>query len=1102
MKLVACGILIASSLHLGCLLATCNLAQAQISSDGTLPTNVSRTGNVFEITGGAKAGNNLFHSFQEFSVPTGNTAFFNNVPDIANIINRVTGGSISNIDGLIRANGSANFILINPSGINFGPNAQLNIGGSFLGSTANSLKFADGVEFSATNAQTPPLLTISVPIGLQFGQNPGAIRVQGQGHDLTVANPILSSVTRGSDSTGLRVQPGQTLALVGGNISLEGGTLTAEGGRVELGSVAEGLVKLNTNSGGWTLSYAEVPAFKDIEMRSQALADASGVSGGSIQVQGRNFSVRDGSLLLIQNQGNQPAGAIQVNASESVTVSGSNADGTIRSSLTNETIEAGKGGDVDISTRQLLVDTGASIVAKTFSSAPGGNVNVKATDSLQVIGTSSINPYLTSSIVAATFGAGDAGNNTVSTGRLTLSAGGTLLSATIGTGKGGNLNVNATDSVEITGVEPKLLTPSGLFATTFNAGNAGILTLNTPRLTLRDGGRVSTSSFVSGSAGSLIINASEFIEVQGTAPGSSTSPSMISSSANVPEESLQQIFSLPSMPSGASGDVTINTGELRVSDGALITARNEGAGNSGNVRVSARSIFLDSEGAITSELGGTIRAGQSVVFSPITVGATKGGDITISTQQLVIQNSASLSTGTFTNATGGNITIDASDSVQVIGFKNPNVLSFISASTRSSGNSGNVNISTGKLSILNGGRVGAGTFGSGSGGDVIVNATKFVEVIGAELSQLVGSLLGVSTLSAGNAGNLTINTPKLVVQDGGRIDSSTAATGSAGSLTINASDSVEVRGTISGTSVSSLVSSGANIESESARQRFRLPSVPSGSSGDVTINTGRLIITDGAQVTVRNQGSGNAGNTKVNARSILLDNRGRITAATQSGEGGNIILKTKTLEMRHASQISAEAEGTGNGGNITITGFSPADSVVLLENSKITANAFKGIGGNIQIDTQGLFVCAECQISASSELGLAGSVEFITPNTEISQKAIDLPAEIVKPEEVVTQGCPANREQNKNAFIITGRGGLPPRPSEPLSSEALISFEASLAENLSHSVRAKKEADTLTLPLPAQGWYVNTKGAVILTAHAPTGTPYSSGLTSSSCYGN
>ncbi|MCP6761588.1 MAG: filamentous hemagglutinin N-terminal domain-containing protein [Fischerella sp. CENA71] len=1102
MKQVAQRLFFTSSTVVCCIFAS-NLAQAQIAPDGTLPTSVNQVNNIFEITGGRQAGSNLFHSFREFSVPTGSEAFFKNSTNansIVNIINRVTGGSISNIDGLIKENYGANLILINPNGINFGPNAQLNIGGSFLGSTANSIKFADGTEFSATNIQNSPLLTISVPVGLQFGQNPAAINIQGQGHNLSVESQIFSPFTRG-DTTGLKVQPGQTLALVGGNITLDGGVLTAEGGRIELGSVSgNSFVNLAANPGQvWSLGYAGAPSFQDINMRSRSLADTSGVGSGSIQLQGRNITLQDGSAVLIQTQGIQSAENINVNASESLKLIGTTPDGQISTNIFTETIGGGKSGDINITTPRLVVQDGAVISAATYTSASSGNVSVNAAESLEVLGYSSVNPNRFSVISAATYGAGNAGTLTASTKRVTVTGGGNIASITAGTGSGGNVVVNASELVELVGFTPFVFAPSQITAGTGGPGSAGNVTINTKRLVVKDGGRVDASTLASGPAGSITINAKDSTQVSGTTPGS-VNPSLIISSANIVDPSLRQLLRLPPYPSGASGDVTINTGKLSVTDGGLVTTSNQGSGISGDIKINAQSVFLDRGGGITSELGGSSRGRQPTFYSPFTVGGDIGGDINISAQELIVKNGTAISTATFTNVAGGNVNVDVSGLVQVDGFAafNPNALSLIGSSTFGSGRSGDVNVSTGKLQVLNGARVGAGSFGSGSSGNSIINATESIQVIGREPSQSVGSLIGVSTLNVGNGGDLTINTPKLIVQDGGRVDSSTAASGSAGNVTINASKYVEVDGK------SSLISAGANIESEIARQLFGLPPVPTGSSGDVTINTPKLRITNDGQVNARNQGTGNAGSVRINTNSTFLDKGGSITAATTSGEGGNIFLRTNSLAMRRDSQISAEAGGSSNGGNITITGFSPADFVVLLEGSKITANAFEGMGGNISINTQGLFVCPECQISASSQLGVDGQVEILTPNTSTNQEVLDLPQEITKPEEVVAQVCPADRKQGQSEFIITGRGGLPPRPSEVLSSDALLSVESdtSQAENISGGAIATKTNQTQQLPPIARGWYVNSKGAVILTAATPTPTPYASGLSSSSCHAN
>ncbi|OYD99756.1 hypothetical protein CDG79_39090 [Nostoc sp. 'Peltigera membranacea cyanobiont' 232] len=335
---------------------------AQITPDKTLLINSQLThhSNTSIIEGGTIKGSNLFHSFEQFSVLPGTTAYFNNGISIQNIFTRVTGNSISNIDGILKANGTANFFLINPNGIIFGQHAQLNVGSSFFASTANTIKFSDGFEFKANVSQTTPLLTISTPIGLIIGNDSGAIQVIGTGLGLITQNSPVSPIIRNNDLKGLQVKPSKTLDLVGGDITLEGANITAEQGRIELGSVGDGIVSLRSNGQGWILNFEQVSSFKKISISQQSLIDASGNAGGSITVQAKDVSLENSSIFLIQNH-DLPAGSINIKASNSFQLTGASTDGKFVSLLQTESLGSGKGADINISTNNLIAQQGASI---------------------------------------------------------------------------------------------------------------------------------------------------------------------------------------------------------------------------------------------------------------------------------------------------------------------------------------------------------------------------------------------------------------------------------------------------------------------------------------------------------------------------------------------------------------------------------------------------------------------------------------------------------------------------------------------------------------------------------------------------------------------
>ena len=577
--------LISSFLYSGIFLP----AVAQVTSDNTTNTTVNTKSNNFNILNGIQKGNNLFHSFKEFSIPTGASATFKNSTDIVNIINRVTGGNISNIDGLIKSQGNANLFLINPAGIVFGENASLDIGGSFLGTTAESILFEDGLEFSAVNAQTEPLLTVSVPLGLQFNQNPGDITVNNNGHNLNTSSPMERIIP-----PGLEVKSGNTVALIGANILSEGGFIGANGGNVELGAVGSNdlgsIVKLNPSSNGWRFNYEEDSNLGEIQLKQKSFIDSSGDDSGSINLVAQNISIEDGSTVLIQTQNssgnNLDGNSISIKASEIFTIDGTTEDGNFATNITSETLGSGSGANILIEAKNLFVTRGTQIETKSYGTGNAAKIIINAIESVNLGGNSPVinNP---TGINSLGFGSVDAGEIKLFTKKLNITDGATINSVSIsGDGNGGEVFIDATESIQVIGTDTNTNSPSTLGSNTIGQGNGGNLTVNTRQLFVQGGARIDASTFSYGDAGNVVVNASEYIGVNGKDENSINTSSIIAS-ANVLDENIRAIFGLPDQPSGDSGSVTINTPELRVFNEGSVTVKNEGIGKGGTLNINS-----------------------------------------------------------------------------------------------------------------------------------------------------------------------------------------------------------------------------------------------------------------------------------------------------------------------------------------------------------------------------------------------------------------------------------------------------------------------------------------------------------------------------------
>ena len=849
-------------------------APAQITVDGTTTTTLTPTDQGIQIDEGNRAGDNLFHSFSDFSVPTDGSAFFNNASDIVNIFSRVTGGNISNIDGLIRANGSANLFLLNPAGIILGEGARLDIGGSLYGSTADSIVFEDG-EFSATDLDNPPLLTINAPIGLNFRDNPADIAVQG---------------------SNLTVQSGQNLTLLGGNLNFTEGTIIfAPGANIELGGLsASGIISLDEN---FKPSFPENIARANISFTESTRINVTGSNGGSITINAGSVElIRESGLItgIAENAGSPDAqaGDIFINAADNVIL---DSNSFIRNQVGNNA--EGNSGNIAIETSSLTLNNRSVINSETSGQGNSGNITINAGDGI-VLNRSIIRNQVNDP------GVGNAGNIFITANTFEAvgdsEARSDVISRTRGTGNAAKIDLDIEQGVT--------LETSSILSQVDRAGvgNSGDLVIEAGSLTLRNDARLQASTKAQGNAGNIIIDVAGDINLD--------NDNLI----------LSQVLS---GAKGDAGDIRITAGGSLDLNNTFIIADSKDQGSSGDIIIDvADKITLRGEApdgvdifpsAIITGLDEE-RDGNPDNRVLVSSGEGEAGNINVSARELIIQDLGFISSSTEDTTIGeaGSITVNV-DNLSIT--DNGSIGSFTENITEGEFNAGSVNVNARTAELLRGGKIIVATDGDGDAGNINLNVTERLTIDGSGEPSLTSDLVAVdepliqdlqgktglfanaSERSTGNGGNIQIgageitsdgggftfnvnqSTNEVSVLNEGEITADSQGTGSGGQIFIRAKD-------LTLENLGKIVAITSFVQDENTATL----------SGEISLDIdNQLTLRKDSLISAQALNDADGGNININAEFVIAfpsePDGSDIIAGAEGGNGGNIRITSEEI---------------------------------------------------------------------------------------------------------------------------------------------------------------------------------------------------------------
>ncbi len=1051
-------------------------SEAQIIRDGTVGPGVEiqPTGPNYIIPEdmGALAGSNLFHSFEEFNILTNESATFTAISPIDNVISRVTGPNISNIDGLLDSSSitGANFWLLNSNGVFFGPNAQVNVDGSFNVGATDSLIFEDGNQLDASS--TPPILTSANPVEFGFF-GPSSANITLNGSSLGLPNGISLKANGVFLENGGNISASSLGEQAGGNILIE----------------AENIILSGQNQFGF-MSFIG------------STAGGSG-NGGNIDIETNILNLEKGAFISSSTTNNGNAGNLTIKAND-ISLSGIRFDGS-GSSIAAQTLGSGNGGTIDLETNSLRLDNGAFIDASTTNIGNGGNIIIKAGE---IVLTGSDQFGFASSLKSLTRGVRDGGEINLDTTSLKLEEGAFISANTLSTGNAGNIFINASE-VLLSGPRSDGQGASIVSQST-GTGNGGIIDLKLDSLKINDGSFIDTSTAFLGNGGDIKIQANEIILSGSDALGITSS--INSRNLGLNEGGTIEIetgnFSLEdggairtSTEVGNAGDIKIMAKEISLSGtgsfglGAIIDAKTSATGKGGTIAIETESLNLEDSATINTSTLGSGDAGDLLVkadlislsgvggflgigssLNALTQGSGNGGTIDIETSSLILNDGALIDASSENLGNSGDIKIKANE-ISMSGSNNLFGSSTLRTQTAGAGEGGTIVIETLSLTLEDGATISTTTSGTGNAGDLNVKAGEIL-LTGNNFITGLGSQITAESQGTGNGGSLEIEAINLELNNAASLSTTTFGPGDADDIKIKANEIVlsgeesifglkssitaETRGTGTGGTIDIQTSFLSLQEGTSISTSSRsVGGVNTGDAGNVNLfGLGGNLDLQGASITTNSDSQGNvgtisitnfsrlnledseisssstslispaeAGSITVGPGSEILLTRSEIKTESANSFGGTIDLSSGSFIHLKDSQISTNVgAGVGNGGDINLD-----SNVVSLDNSTISANAIGGNGGDINITTDFLLSNPDSIIQSTSQTGIDGQINVTSPESNTVQGTVALKTAYIDPSQRLRQSCSLKSAGNIGGGLkVAKTRGIPASPEEML----------------------------------------------------------------------